>query len=337
MLQVELNFLLLCFRWSLGLPCGPQISTGAQQRLPHIWRPDRLLFGQSHLTLDIFRLVCFQPLHRTLPRCARCCWEAPVEVRPHWPFGSQARRCSNNSSPPRLPRWALKSLNRHSVKLGVPVPFSFSSLILQKWQSYPVSWSAPLHVWVGTSASQLYFLWKRDTSVWVCVKDNEQSQTGHSQLHKHPPPVNPPPSFHCSQSASRGPLYLTSPLAADAGGFEQLLAVIHLSADRHTKKLTLHFQSVVDGLGKEWHKCVCVCVCVCVRGDGEVQQDSCQQAIVWRRCRADHTHYHTHTNSCHGNNGSSSLNKAASCQQGLLVSSFLNYKPLRVKGATCSF
>lgn len=31
-------------------------------------------------------------------------------------------------------------------------------------------------------------------------------------------------------------------------------------------------------------------VCVCVRGDGEVDQDSCQQAIVWREYRADHTH-----------------------------------------------
>ena len=49
------------------------------------------------------------------------------------------------------------------------------------------------------------------------------------------------------------------------------------------------------------------------------------------------THTTTHTNSCYGNNGSSSLNKAASRQQGLLVSFFLNYKPLQVKGAICRF
>lgn len=145
MLQVELDSLLLCFCRGRCLLGGPQSSAGAQQRLPHFSRLDRLLFRKSHLTLDVFSLVCFQPLHRALLRSACRCRELPVKVWPHWPLGPQAWWRSSYSSPRRLPCWALESLQRHFVKLVVPVlahflfrAFSFEiNMLVQKLQSYP--------------------------------------------------------------------------------------------------------------------------------------------------------------------------------------------------------
>lgn len=119
MLQVQLDPLLLCFCLGRCLPGGPQSSAGAQQRLPHFGRPDWLLFRKSHRTLDIFSLVRFQPLHRTLLWSARCCRGLPVEVWPHWAFGPQAWRYGRYSGPRRLPHWTLESLQRHFVKLVV--------------------------------------------------------------------------------------------------------------------------------------------------------------------------------------------------------------------------
>lgn len=119
MLQVELDSLLLCFRLGRCLPGGLESSAGVQQRLPHFKRPDRLLFRKSHLTLDIFSLVCFQPLHCTLLWSPCCCLELPVEVWPHWPLGPQAWWRGSCSSPRWLPPWVLQSLQRHYVKLVV--------------------------------------------------------------------------------------------------------------------------------------------------------------------------------------------------------------------------
>lgn len=121
MLQVELDSLLLYFRWGLCLPGGPQSSARVWHRLLHVRRPDWLLFRKSHLTLDIFSLVRFQSLHRTLLWSASCCWKLPVEVWPHWPFGSQAWWCSSYGSACWLSGWPLKSFQRHFVKLVVPV------------------------------------------------------------------------------------------------------------------------------------------------------------------------------------------------------------------------
>lgn len=129
MLQVELDSFLLYFHRGRYLPGGPQSSAGVRHGLLQVRRPDWLLFGKSHLTLDIFSFVCLQPLHRTLLRSACCCRELPGEVWPHWSFGSQARWCSSCGVahwlpyrlPCRLPCWPLKSLQRHFVKLVVPL------------------------------------------------------------------------------------------------------------------------------------------------------------------------------------------------------------------------
>lgn len=166
-LQVELDSLWLCL--GLQLPGGAQSRAGVQQRLPHLRRPDRLLFSKSHLTFDIFSLVCLQPLHRTLLRSACCCPQLPVEIWPHWTFGPQAWWQAwwrgSHSSPRRLPRWVLESLQRHFVKqVVVPVfacflftAFSFTTLNKSLWCCRNCkfilhlcvctagSWSAPIH------------------------------------------------------------------------------------------------------------------------------------------------------------------------------------------------
>ena len=119
-LQVELDSLWLCL--GLQLPGGAQSRAGVQQRLPLLGRPHRLLFGKSHLTLDIFSLVCLQPLHRTLLRSACCCPQLPVEVWSHRTLGPQAWWRGSHRSPRRLPRRVLESLQRHFVKqIVVPV------------------------------------------------------------------------------------------------------------------------------------------------------------------------------------------------------------------------
>lgn len=116
MLQVELDSLLFWFRRGLRLPVGPQSRAGVQQRLPHVRRSDRLLLRKSHLTLDILRLVCFQPLHRALLWSPCRCRALPVEIWPHWTFGSQAWRRSSQRGRRRLPRGPLKSSQRHFCK-----------------------------------------------------------------------------------------------------------------------------------------------------------------------------------------------------------------------------
>lgn len=91
-LYVEPDPLRLCFRWGCRLPGGLQSSGRVRQRFVGVRRPDRQLFRESHLTLDIFSLVCLQPLHRTLFWSACRCPDLPGEVRPQWAFWSQAWR-----------------------------------------------------------------------------------------------------------------------------------------------------------------------------------------------------------------------------------------------------
>lgn len=66
MLQIQLDTLLLCFYLRWRLPSGPQGGDGVYEGLPQFRRPDWLLLGKSHLTLDIFGLVGLQPFHCTL-------------------------------------------------------------------------------------------------------------------------------------------------------------------------------------------------------------------------------------------------------------------------------
>lgn len=115
MLQIELDPLRLCFRLGRVLPGGPQSRGGGHQRFPRVRRPDRQLLGQSHLTLNIFRFVRLQPLHRALlrPVCRRR--ELPVEVGPQRHFGAQARGGSGRGRPLLLPHRLLESLQRHFV------------------------------------------------------------------------------------------------------------------------------------------------------------------------------------------------------------------------------
>jgi len=131
MLQVELNFFRLRFRLGGRLPGGPQSGGGALLRGAHLRGPDRLLFRQSRPTLDVFSLVCFQPLHRALRWSACHCLELPVEVRPHWPFGPQTWGC--RSSPCRLSHWVWESLQRHFVKLVVAAVLVHSRSQLFLW------------------------------------------------------------------------------------------------------------------------------------------------------------------------------------------------------------
>lgn len=86
-LHVELDVVLLGFRRRGWLPGGLQGADGTPRRLLSIWGSDWQLFGQSHLTLDIFSLVSLQPLHRALLWPPRRRWKLAVEVQPHWPFG----------------------------------------------------------------------------------------------------------------------------------------------------------------------------------------------------------------------------------------------------------
>lgn len=186
-----------------------------------------------------------------------------------------------------------------------------------------VSWWAPACFWRDvTSASQLNswhldILWRKkrhssQESVWrkdkwtvnkniYCKRQADISFTlRHSQLLKHPTPKNPPLSLRPQPLWSL--LHLTSSLAASAAGFKHLLAVTHPSVDKHTIKADTSFSGLLKWVAEE-------CVCVWARGDGEVHQDSRQQAYCLEAIQS-----RSHTNSCYGNNGSSSLNTEASCQ-----------------------